>query len=227
MDPSGGRPVSDSGPAFIFDMDGVMIDSNPAHRHAWEVFNRRFGLETTESMHQRMYGKRNDEIVRDFFGDLPPGEIAARGAAKEALYREIIGARIEAMLVPGLRRFLDRYAAVPKAVASNAEPDNIHFLLERTGLTRYFPVIVDGHQIHHPKPHPEVYLRASALLGIPAARCLVFEDSYPGVAAGNAAGMRVVGITTTHPHLPGAALNVDNFLSGDLQKWLQAQDWPK
>ncbi|HTX35859.1 MAG TPA: HAD-IA family hydrolase [Bryobacteraceae bacterium] len=227
MAPSDGLHAPGSGLAFIFDMDGVMIDSNAAHRLAWEAYNRRFGLETTENMHQRMYGKRNDEIVRDFFGDLPPGEIAARGAAKETLYREMIGERIESMLVPGLRQFLERYAVVPKAVASNAEPANIQFLLERAGLRPYFRVVVDGHQVRHPKPDPEVYLRAAALLGVPAAACIVFEDSYPGVAAGMAAGMRVVGILTTHTHLPGATLSVHNFLSGDLQQWLRAQDWPE
>jgi beta-phosphoglucomutase len=215
------------GLAFIFDMDGVMVDSNPAHREAWEVYNRRFGIETTERMHQHMYGKRNDEIVREFFGDLPAAEIAAHGAAKEALYREMIGSRIESLLVPGLRQFLERYAAVPKAVASNAEPANIHFLLRRAGLSRYFQAVVDGHQVRLPKPDPEVYLRAAALLGKAPADCIVFEDSYPGVAAGNAAGMRVVGLLTTHTHLPGATLTVDNFLSGDLQKWLRAEDGPE
>jgi beta-phosphoglucomutase len=211
---------------MIFDMDGVMIDSNQAHCQAWEVFNRRFGLETTEAMHERMYGRRNDEIVRDFFGDLPPDEVAARGAAKEVLYREMIGERIESMLVPGLRGFLERHAAVPKALASNAEPANIHFLLDRAGLGHFFRVVVDGHQVSHAKPNPEVYLRAAELLGAAAADCIVFEDSYAGVAAGNAAGMRVVGLRTTHYQLPGAAFTVDNFLSGDLESWL-AQEWPK
>ena len=59
-------------PALIFDMDGVIVDSNAAHRQAWEVYNRGFGLETTEAMHQRMYGKRNDEIVRDFSATCRP-----------------------------------------------------------------------------------------------------------------------------------------------------------
>ena len=76
-------------------MDGVIADSNPYHRLAWEAFNRRYGLETTEAMHQRMYGKRNDRIVRDFFGaGLTAEEVTARGAAKEALYREIIADRV-------------------------------------------------------------------------------------------------------------------------------------
>jgi beta-phosphoglucomutase family hydrolase len=208
-------------------MDGVMIDSNPAHRQAWEVYNRGFGLETTERMHESMYGKRNDDIVRNFFGDLPPAEVAARGAAKEALYREMIGDRMATLLVPGLRQFLDRNAAVPKALASNAEPANIDFLLDRAGLRPYFRVVVDGHQVRHPKPDPEIYLRAAELLGAAPAQCVVFEDSYTGVAAGNAAGMRVVGLTTTHRELPGTALTVDNFLSGDLQAWLLGQGRPK
>ena len=76
--------------ALIFDMDGVIVDSNPVHREAWVAFNRRYGLETTEEMHARMYGRRNDDIVRDFYGDeLSPEEIEARGAAKEEVYRQM------------------------------------------------------------------------------------------------------------------------------------------
>ena len=56
------------GLAVILDMDGVIVDSNPVHRNAWSIYNRRFGIETHEAMQQRMYGKRNDEIVRDFLG---------------------------------------------------------------------------------------------------------------------------------------------------------------
>src|SRR5690242_17906186 len=122
------------GLALIFDMDGVIIDSNPLHREAWVAFNRRYGLETTEEMHQRMYGKRNDEIVRDFFGaDLADGEVIARGAAKEELYRDMAGPQLEEMLVPGIREFLAEYHDAPSAVATNAEPANVEFLLRRAG----------------------------------------------------------------------------------------------
>ncbi len=127
-------------------MDGVLIDSNPHHRLAWEAFNRRYGLETTEAMHQRMYGKRNDQIIRDFYGDaLTASEVTARGAAKEALYREMIAGKVESMLVAGLPEFLEQYSETPKAVASNAEPANVEFLMENSGLRPYFQVIVDGH----------------------------------------------------------------------------------
>lgn len=137
-----------AGLALIFDMDGVLVDSNPVHREAWVRFNLRYGVETTAAMLERMYGKRNDDIVRDFFGDeLTPEEVAARGARKEQLYREMVGGRIEEILVPGLRPFLDRYSSAPLAVASNAEPENVRFVLDRAKLGGYFRVVVDGHQV--------------------------------------------------------------------------------
>lgn len=207
--------------AFIFDMDGVIVHSNPHHRLAWEAFNLRYGLATTEDMHHRMYGRRNDQIVRDFFGDsLPDDEVAARGFAKEELYRDMIADRVESMIVPGLRDFLDRHRHTPKALASNAEPANIDFLLERAGLRPYFRVVVDGHQVARPKPYPDIFLRAAGLLGVPPAECIVFEDSHSGVAAARAAGMQVIGLSTTEVNLPGTGLTVDNFTSGNLETWL-------
>jgi beta-phosphoglucomutase family hydrolase len=212
------------GLALIFDMDGVMVDSNPVHREAWVAFNRRYGLETTPAMLERMYGKRNDEIIRDYFGDgLGPEEVAARSRAKEELYREMAGSRIEQMLVPGLRAFLDRYRAAPMAVASNAEPENVAFVLDRAGLKPYFRAVVDGRQAIHPKPHPDIYLRAAVLLEVAPANCIVIEDSPTGVAAAKAAGMRVIGLRTTYVNLQGTDWNTDNFKSGDFTLWLGEQ----
>ena len=209
------------GLALVFDMDGVIVDSNPLHRDAWESFNRRYGLETTEAMHAGMYGKRNDEIVRNFYGTgLPDDEVAARGAAKEALYRELAHGRLENMLVPGLRDFLRKYQDAPTAVASNAEPENIRFILDEAGIRPYFRAVVDGSQVVNPKPHPEIYLRVADILGVPPANCIVFEDSYTGVQAAVAAGMRVIGLCTTHDDLPGTTITVDNFLDGELGRWL-------
>jgi beta-phosphoglucomutase len=210
--------------ALIFDMDGVLIDSNDMHRKSWTEFNRRYQLETTDDMHRRMYGKRNDEIVRDFFGgELSDEEAMVRGRAKEALFREMVGARVEEMLVPGVRDFLERHRNLPMALGSNAEPENVALLLDGAGLRGYFGAVVDGQQVANAKPHPDIYLRAAALLGVPPKDCVVFEDSHTGVAAAVAAGMRVIGIRTTFVNLSDTTLTVDNFLSGDLESWLQAQ----
>jgi len=212
------------GLALVLDMDGVLIDSNPAHREAWTRFNRRYGLDTTPAMLERMYGRRNDDIVRDFFGPaLTPQEVAARGAEKEELYRQMVANRIEEFLVPGVRGFLQRYRGAPLALASNAEPENVRFVLDTARLTPYFRVVLDGHQVTRPKPDPEIYRRAAELLGVPAPDCIAFEDSHSGVQAARAAGMRVIGLRTTYGNLPGAGLCVDNFQSGELDSWLAAQ----
>ena len=213
--------------ALIFDMDGVLVDSNPLHRRVWEVFNRRYGLETTEEMHRQMYGKRNDQIVRDFFGaELAEEEVHRRGADKEILYREMAAEHLETMLVPGIRDFLAEYHYVPKAIATNAEPENVSFLLDRAKLRPFFEAVVDGHQVEKPKPHPDIYLRAAELLRMAPDECVVFEDSHSGVAAAAAAGMKVIGLTTTHVNLPGTCLTVDNFMSRDLKAWLVTQLLP-
>jgi beta-phosphoglucomutase len=207
--------------ALIFDMDGVIIDSNPWHRIAWSEYMRRHGIEMTEAMQQRMYGKRNDEIVLDFFGaNLSHPEVFAHGAAKEALYRELIEPRLGESLVPGICEFLERHRNPDLAVATNAEPANVDFVLDNSGLRPLFRVIVNGHQVTNPKPHPEIYLRAAEGLQAPPEDCIVFEDSYTGVASGLAAGMRVIGVGTTHDDLPGVSLWIRNFNDPALESWL-------
>ena len=205
-------------------MDGVIVDSNPLHREAWEAFNLRYGVETTEAMHESMYGKRNDDIVRNFFGaELPEAEVFARGAAKEALYREMAKDRLEEMLVPGLREFLQSFRDSPMALASNGEAENIELIVEKAGLRPYFRAVVNGSQVVNPKPHPEIYLRAADILQVKPANCIVFEDSHAGVQAGVSAGMRVIGIRTTHRELPGTSITIENFLSRELRQWLASE----
>lgn len=207
--------------ALILDMDGVIIDSNPVHRRVWALYNRRFGIETDEAMQQRMYGRRNDEIVRDFFGEhLTPEEVHAHGAAKEQLYRETIRPTVNDALVPGVREFLDRHRKAPIGLASNAEPANVEFLLAAAGLRALFRAVVDGHQVANPKPHPDIYLRAAELLAVSPRDCVVFEDSEAGIAAARAADMCVVGVRTTHGELAEVDLAIDDFNSPALEPWL-------
>jgi beta-phosphoglucomutase len=213
--------------ALIFDMDGVIIDSSPWHRIAWAEYTRRHGVEMTEAMQRRMYGKRNDEIIRDFLGvHLDDLEVFAHGAAKEALYRELMQPRTAESLVPGIRDFLARYRNLDLAVATNAEPANVDFVIDAIGLRSLFRVIVNGHEVTKPKPHPEIYLRVAERLQVPAEDCIVFEDSHTGVEAGLAAGMRVVGVGTTHDDLPGVSLRIRDFNDPNLESWLTDFDFP-
>jgi beta-phosphoglucomutase len=210
---------------LIFDMDGVIIDSNPWHRLAWAEYTRRHGVEMTDAMQQRMYGKRNDEIVRDFLGAGRTGkplsdlDVFAHGAAKEALYREFMKPHAGESLVPGIREFLMRHRNPDLAIASNAEAANVDFVLDATGLAPFFRVVMNGAQVTHPKPHPEIYLRVAEGLRAAPEECIVFEDSYTGVEAGLAAGMRVVGVGTTHNDLPGVSLLIRDFNDPALELW--------
>ena len=210
------------GLTFIFDLDGVIVDSNPVHVQVWEEYLRRQGISVDRTLPDLMYGRRNDDIVRDLIGDhLTPEEVFAHGAAKEALYRDVMKAQLARRLVPGISTFLSRHADILTGLATNAEPANAEFVLNESGLRRYFPVIVDGQQVARPKPDPEVYLRAARLLGRPPRDCVVFEDSVAGVQAGRAAGTRVVALTTTHASFPEADLVVENFLSPELEPWIE------
>jgi HAD superfamily hydrolase (TIGR01509 family) len=131
-------------------------------------------------------------------------------------------------LVPGVAAFLERQQDRPMAVGSNAEPANIDFVLDRAGLRHHFRALVDGHQVERPKPHPDIYLRAAALLGVPPDACIVFEDSPTGIAAGVAAGMRVVAVNTLGlPAFEGVDLVIDDFRSPALDRWLSTPPPPR
>ena len=106
-------------------------------------------------------------------------------------------------------------------IATNAEPANVDFVLERAGIRDYFAAVVNGDEVENPKPAPDIYQRVASLLGAQASNCIVFEDSATGVRAGRAAGMRVVGLATTVAHLDDADLVVPDFHDPRLEIWLQ------
>jgi len=211
------------GLALVFDLDGVIVDSMPMHTEAWRTYLERLGIIESDIENQ-MHGRRNDEIVRALIAaDLPPDEVFQHGAEKERLFREMMLPRLEDHMVAGIREFLERTNGTPRAVASNAEPANIDFVLDGAGLRRYFPVIVDGHQVEQPKPWPDVYLRAAQLLRTPPKNCIIFEDSPTGIAAAKAAGCRVVGIGTHTMDLEDVDVLVRDFRDPALPQWLELQ----
>jgi beta-phosphoglucomutase len=205
--------------AFLFDVDGVIVNSMPMHAEVWRIYLEQAGR-PVDDVAGFMHGKHNDELVAALFGpDLSAGEILRHGAAKEALYRSMMRDRLNDLLVPGVAEFLDRHPGVPKAVGSNAEPANVAFILDGTNLRRHFQALVDPMQVERPKPHPDVYLKAADLLRMDPADCVVFEDSPVGVAAARAAGTRVVGVETYEP-LADVDFRVPDFQSVELDRWL-------
>lgn len=209
--------------AMIFDLDGVLIHSMPLHLIAWESYLERIGVRV-QHLEQRMHGQRNAELVRDLLGNNQAEKVVfEHGASKERLFREMLGADPDRYRVPGVLEFLNRHRKVPKAVASNAEPANIDFVLERFGLKAFFQVTIDGFQVTRPKPFPDIYLRAAEQLQTKPRDCIVFEDSPTGLEAGRAAGMRLVGVETTPTEFRTVDLHIKDFFDPQLEPWLQAQ----
>jgi beta-phosphoglucomutase len=207
--------------ALVFDMDGVIVDSTRMHTEAWQRYLEARGVEIPY-VEQRMLGKHNPDIVRDFFPHetLTEDTIFSHGAQKEALYREMMRPELQQRLVPGVADFLERNRELPIGMGTNAELANVDFVLDEAGLRKYFRAIVTGHEVARPKPFPDVYLRVAELLDVPPELCVVFEDSPSGVSAARAAGMRVVGLATTCK-LSGVDLLVPDFLDPELELWLE------
>lgn len=202
--------------AAIFDMDGVVADTNAFHQAAWRKFAQDLGRDLSEAdLERNVYGRTNADITSFLLG---PGVDVQRmnqvADAKEALFREWSKGRLAP--VAGLPELLEALAAerVDLALATSAPPENASFVLAETGLARFFAVMVDSTSVARSKPAPDIFLAAARDLAVAPDRCLVFEDSLSGIEAGRAAGMTVVGVATTHSLAelaPHCALAVKDF----------------
>ena len=208
----------------MFDLDGVLVHSMPLHVTSWEQYLAKLGIQVKD-LERRMHGRRNMELVRDLIDPNASDEQAlAHGAAKERLFRELMGKEDPAAVeIAGAEEFLERYWHVPKTLASNAERANIDFVLDHLKLRPFFEVVVDGQQVERPKPYPDIYLKAAAQLGVRPEACIVFEDSPAGAKAGIDAGMRVVGVESTPTQFDRIAFKVKDFRDSRLDRWLEGQ----
>lgn len=186
--------------AVIFDMDGTMINNMLYHKKAWMEFAKRHGLTLTEEeFREKFSGKKNDKIFAMIFQkDLTSDEITTYTEEKEGIYRELYAPDIKE--VSGLFDVLELLKSHNKklAIATTAPRKNREFGLEALHLTDTFPVILGDEDTTKGKPDPEIYLETAKRLAVEPNKCLVFEDTPPGVQAGKSAGMTVIGILTTH-----------------------------
>ena len=181
-------------------MDGVIVDSEPRHEQAFLAVMQELGYGETHGLRFSDYiGRPDHELWVDFIArHNPPQPLPELLARKRALMLEII--RREQPLFKGLpelvARLAPRYAL---GLASGSERPVVEEVLLLGNLGRFFSAVVSGSEIKNGKPAPDVFLRTAELLKVAPPECWVIEDSKPGVAAGLAAGMRVIAITNTHP----------------------------
>lgn len=198
--------------AFIFDMDGTIVDNMAFHSKSWMTFFKRRGKDIdAEEFFRRTAGRQGKEIMRAYLGDdLPDAENLELNLEKESVYRELYEPHRKT--VAGFDDLIAqaKLRGVALAVATAAPNANIAFTLDGLDLRRHFDAVVGAADVARGKPNPDVFLLAAERCGAAPENCIVFEDAPLGVEAARRAGMRAVVLTTT---LPAAAFaEFDNVI---------------
>ena len=177
---------------IIFDLDGVLCSTDEYHYRAWKALADRLGIPFDRERNNLLRGVSRmqslDIILEKADRPYSEEEKSAFAEEKNALYRQLLGGMSPDDLTEDVRRTLRelRKTAVRLAIGSSSK--NTPFILERLGLSGFFDAVADGNCITHSKPHPEVFLKAAELLGLPPRDCLVVEDAHAGVEAAAAGG---------------------------------------
>jgi HAD superfamily hydrolase (TIGR01509 family) len=184
----------------VFDMDGVIIDSHPAHRRAWKLFLKSVGRDATEKeLEFILDGRKRGEILRHFLGDLSPEQVQDYGERKDEMLRRL-GNGIQP--VEGAVEFLAslRLAGLRTAVATSAGRSRTRGTLAELGLLEYFDAIITGDEVAASKPDPLIYRLAAKRIEQNPHRLVAIEDAVSGVRAATGAGLRCIGIATEAAH---------------------------
>lgn len=216
--------------AFLFDLNGTMIDDMPYHIKAWHRILTDLGANISpEQMKEECYGKNHELLERMFPGRFSDAQKDEMSLAKEKEYQEVF--KPELRLIKGLHHFLQESydAAIKMAIGSAAIRSNIDFVLDGVHIRNYIDAIVSADDVAISKPHPETFLKCAELLGVESKECLVFEDSPKGAESAFNAGMDCIIITTlhqpeefsTHKNVIGFISNFDDPFIKNLIKWKQ------
>ena len=185
--------------AFLFDLNGTMINDMPYHIRAWHRILNELGANISiERVKEECYGKNHELLERVFPGRFTEEEKNAMSLEKEKQYQQEFKPHLA--LLPGLPAFLEQahQAGIKMAIGSAAIMFNIDFVLDNLGIRKYFDVLISADDVAASKPDPETFLSCARLLNIAPEDCLVFEDAPKGVESAANAGMKAVVITTMH-----------------------------
>lgn len=208
--------------AVIFDMDGVICHTNPFHSIAFkEFFAKRNLFPTEDEFKEHMYGKNNSYILSHFLGRKIAGEeLAKLEDEKESLFREIYTSQVDP--IAGFLPFFHKLKkeGVPTAVGTSAPMANMELIIGKLGIQAQMESMLASEDVSKHKPDPEVYLKSAKNLDVNPERCIVFEDSFSGVSAALNAGMKVVGILSSHTkdELPPCDLYMSTYETLDISQ---------
>ena len=184
--------------AVLWDMDGVLADTGMLHYETWKLVLDEQGIPFDMAMFEKIFGRNNASSLEALLGHPPSAELLSLvDRVKEEEFRRLAPQRVKRL--PGVMAWLEAFQrmGIPQAVASSAPMANIDLLVDVLGIRSYFAHLVSGHSMPG-KPDPAVFLEAARRVGVAAERCLVIEDSPAGISGARRAGMRCVGVATTH-----------------------------
>jgi mannitol-1-/sugar-/sorbitol-6-phosphatase len=176
--------------AWLFDLDGTLIDSMSCIEIAWKIWCQSHGLKVEDVMHQA-HGKRTADSLKII---LPSGNLAEETAFMENLECELVEGLVA---IPSARQLLETISGNPWAIVTSGSKRLATHRIEHTGIPKP-KVLINGDDVTNGKPNPEGYLMAANRLNIRPSDCIVVEDAVAGVRAGKAAGMTVVAVAFTH-----------------------------
>jgi len=179
---------------IVFDLDGVLVDSHPAHKRAWKMFFASVGKRVSnKELEFVLEGRKREDILRHFLGHLTDEQVKDYGDQKEALFKnELPGIKI----IHGLPRFLEQVITegIVIALASSASRRRVEYILRQLDFNRRFQAVLTGDDVPRGKPDPAIFMLAAKRMNLCAGEILVCEDAVNGVEAAKAAGMKCLAI---------------------------------
>ncbi|MBK9509653.1 MAG: beta-phosphoglucomutase [Cytophagaceae bacterium] len=184
--------------AFLFDLDGVIVDTAVFHYQAWKKMANSLGFDIDEEFNETLKGiSRMDSlnaILKHGNLEISEEQKLELAARKNADYLELVNTMTPANILPGVSSFLAEAREMGVKIALGSASKNSNLILEKIGVKPLFDAIIDGNQVSKSKPDPEVFVKGAQSLGFENESCIVFEDAFAGVEAAKAANMKAVGI---------------------------------
>jgi beta-phosphoglucomutase len=184
--------------AVIFDLDGVLVSTDEFHYRAWKQMASEENIPFSRSVNEKLRGISRMEsleiILKNSSKKYSPSQKADLAERKNRYYKKLLEGLSPESVLPGVLDLLDGLKQQRFQIAVGSSSKNAPYILQKTGLDRFFDAAVDGSEIRKSKPDPEVFLLAAKKLGVPPGSCVVVEDAAAGISAAKAGGMAAVGI---------------------------------
>lgn len=184
--------------AFLFDLDGVIVDTAVYHYQAWKQLANKLGFDIDEEFNETLKGISRVDSLKAILAhgqvSLTQEQFDYYATWKNTLYLELVESMTPADVLLGVSEFFADFKAKGIVCALGSASKNAVKILDKIGMLAQFDAIIDGNSVKNSKPDPEVFLKGAEALGVEATSCIVFEDAFAGLQAAKAANMFTVGI---------------------------------